>query len=60
MPFNPLSEQRINALVKKARYSSSKIEVELGYKPIVSILQGMTELIAAYEKASDLDVSKSS
>ena len=58
VPFNPLSERRINALVKSARYSSSKIKVELGYKPIVSIAQGMTELIAAYEKASDLDVSK--
>jgi nucleoside-diphosphate-sugar epimerase len=51
IPFNPLSERRINALVKKTRYSSSKIEVELGYKPIISIAQGMTELITVHEKS---------
>jgi nucleoside-diphosphate-sugar epimerase len=49
VPFNPLSGQRIDALVKKARYSSSKIEMELGYKPKVSIAKGMAELIENYE-----------
>ena len=49
VPLNPLSVRRIDALVKRARYSSSKIEKELGYKPRVSIEQGIAELIANYE-----------
>ncbi len=48
-PFNPLTQQRIDAMVKKARYSSEKIEQELGYVHKISMDRGLTELVNFYK-----------
>lgn len=50
VPYNPLTQDRVNALVKNARYSSEKIERELDYKHLVSMSEGISELICFYKK----------
>jgi nucleoside-diphosphate-sugar epimerase len=48
IPKSPFKLSVINALTNRARYSTEYIEKELGYKPLVSIEQGIKELVAAY------------
>lgn len=50
MPNNPLTEQRVNAMVKRAIYSTERMRVELGYRHSVSMEEGMRELVRAYQK----------
>lgn len=49
IPKSPLKLSMINALTNRAKYSTEYIEEELGYKPLVSIEQGVKELVAAYK-----------
>lgn len=50
IPNNPLTQQRINAMVKRAVYSSAKIEVELGYRHRVSMEYGLSELVGSWKR----------
>ncbi len=45
MPNNLLTIQRVNAMVKRARYSTARIEVELGYRHRVSMKDGLEQLV---------------
>jgi len=44
IPNNPLTEQRVNAMVKCAIYSTAKLEAELGYQHRVCMEDGIREL----------------
>lgn len=50
IPHNPLTEQRVDALVKRAIYSTAKLEVELGYKHRVLMEDGLSELVEGYKQ----------
>ena len=49
LPFNPLTSQRIDAMVKRARYSSKKIERDLGYVHKISMTAGLIDLVEHYK-----------
>lgn len=44
-PAAPLSSSRVRALTGRARYSCEKIEHELGYRHLVSMEEGLSELV---------------
>ncbi len=48
VPGMPLTEARIDSLVTAVRYSNARIERELGYCHIVSMEEGLKELVAAW------------
>lgn len=52
IPKNPLTEQRVNAMVKRAIYSTAKLKSELSYNHIVSMEDGLRELVEAYKRRS--------
>jgi hypothetical protein len=49
-PKFPLTEARIDALTGRAIYSSGKIERELGYRHIVSMEMGLSELVQSWQR----------
>ncbi len=48
LPNTPLTEQRVNAMVKRATYSTSRIEAELGYQHLVPMEDGLRQLVMAW------------
>ncbi|MDD5240758.1 MAG: NAD-dependent epimerase/dehydratase family protein [Sulfuricella sp.] len=42
---HPLTEQRINAMVKRAIYSTARIEADLGYRHLVPMEDGLRQLV---------------
>lgn len=50
LPNNPLTEQRVNAMVKRATYSTSRIEAELGYQHLVPMEDGLRQLVMAWSE----------
>jgi nucleoside-diphosphate-sugar epimerase len=48
MPRNPLTAGRVHALTNKTIYSTSKIERELGFKSVMSIQDGLAQLVSKY------------
>lgn len=53
IPANPLTKQRINAMTKRAVYSSEKIKVELGYKQRISMESGLFDLVTGVKERLD-------
>lgn len=50
IPNNPLTEQRINAMVKRAIYSSSRLATELDYRYRITMEKGLAELVDAWKR----------
>lgn len=50
IPNNPLTEQRVNAMVKRAIYSTAKLEAELGYQHRICMEDGLRELVEEYKQ----------
>jgi nucleoside-diphosphate-sugar epimerase len=50
LPGFPLTEARVDALTNRAIYSNSKIERELGYRHVISMQQGLLELVDAWKR----------
>lgn len=50
IPNNPLTGQRVNAMVKRAKYSTAKLEMELGYRHHVSMEDGLRELAESWKR----------
>lgn len=50
VPNNPLTEQRVNAMVKRAIYLTTKLEVELGYEHRVCMEDGLRKLVEEYKQ----------
>lgn len=50
IPGNPLTEQRVNAMVKRARYSTLRIETELNYRVGVPMETGLHQLVSNWSK----------
>jgi nucleoside-diphosphate-sugar epimerase len=50
IPRFPLTQSRVNALVNRSIYRTDKIEKELDYAHIMSIENGLRQLVAAYRK----------
>lgn len=48
VPHNPLTGQRVNAMVKRATYSTEKLEEELGYRHRVVMEDGVRQLVLAW------------
>jgi len=46
VPGFPLTDARVDALTTRARYSTEKIERDLGYRNVVTMEQGLAELLA--------------
>lgn len=55
IPNNPLTEQRVNAMVKRAIYSPAKLEAELGYRPRVSMEDGLRDLVGFWKRNASQD-----
>jgi nucleoside-diphosphate-sugar epimerase len=51
IPGFPLTASRIDAMVSRTVYATEKIENELGYKPVVSMAEGLGELVEAWKKS---------
>lgn len=49
-PGVPLTEARVNALTNRAIYSNSKIERELGYRHVISMQEGLLELVDFWKR----------
>lgn len=49
-PGFPLTEARVDALTIRASYPSIKIEQELGYSHILTMEQGLADLVAAWKR----------
>jgi nucleoside-diphosphate-sugar epimerase len=49
VPRNLLTVQRVNAMVKRARYSTARIEAELGFRPRVSMKDGLEQLVHKWQ-----------
>ncbi len=47
VPF-PLTQERINGLVRRTKYSTAKIETELNYKATRSVPEAMREMVREY------------
>lgn len=47
--LNPLSPERLQMLASRARYSSDRIVAELGYRPKVSLEEGLTATVRELE-----------
>ncbi|CAG0979442.1 Aurachin B dehydrogenase [Anaerolineales bacterium] len=50
LPGFPLTEARVNALTNRAIYSNSKIEKELGYRHVISMQDGLAELVDCWKR----------
>jgi nucleoside-diphosphate-sugar epimerase len=50
IPGMPLTQTRVDALTARAIYSDEKIERELGYRHVVSMEEGLQELVKAYKQ----------
>lgn len=50
IPGFPLTPSRVNALDNRSAYSISRIQQELHYHPVVSMEDGLRELVAAYKQ----------
>ncbi|MFZ3018236.1 MAG: NAD-dependent epimerase/dehydratase family protein [Gallionella sp.] len=50
IPGFPLTELRVDALIGRAIYSTTKIEHELGYWHIVSMEAGLKELVSSWQQ----------
>lgn len=50
IPRNPLTEQRVNAMVKRAVYSPAKLEAELGYQHRICMEDGLRELVEEHKQ----------
>jgi len=49
-PGFPLRESRIDALTSTVRYSTTRIELEMGYRNRVSLKDGVCEMVAAWKQ----------
>lgn len=49
VPAFPLTASRVNALTNRSRYSTLRIEKELGYVATVTLEAGMQEMVAAWK-----------
>jgi nucleoside-diphosphate-sugar epimerase len=49
LPGFPLTESRVDALTSRARYSTARIERELGYAHRVSLREGVGRAVAAWQ-----------
>ena len=56
IPRNPLTVARINALSNRVIYNTTKIETELGYKPIVSMEETIIDLVNFYKKKAFINI----
>lgn len=45
----PLSESRVDALTNRAVYSNRRIETELGYSHVITMEDGIAQMVAAWE-----------
>lgn len=50
IPGFPLTEARVDALTGRAIYSNAKIEQQLGYRHIVSMEEGLRELVGVWQQ----------
>lgn len=50
LPGFPLTQSRIGALVNRSIYPISRIQGELGYRYVISMEDGLRELVAAYKQ----------
>lgn len=50
IPGMPLTEARVDALTSRTVYPSTKIERELGYRHLVTMEEGLLELLAAWKQ----------
>jgi nucleoside-diphosphate-sugar epimerase len=50
LPGVPLTAARVDALTNRAVYPSARIERELGYRHILSMEEGLQELVAAWRR----------
>lgn len=50
IPGMPLTSTRVDALTSRAIYSSGKIESELGYRHVLSMEEGLAELVNFWQK----------
>lgn len=50
IPGFPLTQSRVNALVNRSIYPISRIQQELGYHHIISMEDGLQELVEAYKQ----------
>ncbi len=48
LPNSPLTEKRVNAMVKRAIYSSARIEAELGYRHRACMQESLQQLVKAW------------
>ena len=51
IPGFPLTESRIDAMVNRTVYSTKSIENELGYKSVVSLEEGLGEMVKAWKQS---------
>ncbi|HXH71762.1 MAG TPA: NAD-dependent epimerase/dehydratase family protein, partial [Mariprofundaceae bacterium] len=49
IPRFPLTQSRVDALVNRSIYPIDKIKEELGYSPVMSMENGLKQLVAAYK-----------
>jgi len=49
-PGWPLDERRVDALVNRAAFPATRIEDELGYAPLVTLEDGLRELVAQWRR----------
>ena len=50
VPGWPLDERRVDALVNRASFPATRIERELGYAPVVTLEDGLRELVAHWRR----------
>ena len=48
IPKNPLTVSRVKALTNRAKYPTTKIEEQLGYKPAISTDNAVRKLVEFY------------
>lgn len=49
LPGFPLTLSRVSALTNRAVYSTYRIETELGYVPVMSMEEGLRQMVSAYQ-----------
>ncbi|MBI4938465.1 MAG: NAD-dependent epimerase/dehydratase family protein [Nitrosomonadales bacterium] len=54
IPDIPLTESRVDALTSRSVYPVSRIERELGYRHIVTMEEGLTELVGSWKQKAGL------
>jgi nucleoside-diphosphate-sugar epimerase len=55
IPGFPLTENRVRALTNRTGYSSRRIEEDLSYKALISIEEGMQQMVQALQVGHDKD-----